>query len=52
MRSVIVTALACLVSLAALPVRAADEPDELMPGRIVIIKTAKLASSWRSPRPA
>jgi hypothetical protein len=38
MRSSIVIALACLVSLAALPARASDQPDELMPGRIVIIK--------------
>ena len=31
-------ALACVTGLVAVPVRAADEPDEDMPGRIVIIR--------------
>jgi hypothetical protein len=42
MRSfIVVAALACIVSLVA-AVHAADEPDELMPGRVVIIKNAQV----------
>ena len=38
MRSSIVAALACAVSLAVLPAHATDQPDELMPGRVVTIR--------------
>ena len=49
MRSSIAIGLACLVALICSPVRAADESDELMPGRIVIIKTGKLAKFVAKP---
>jgi hypothetical protein len=38
-----------MLTLAALPVRAADEPDELMPGRLVIIRNAKVAKFVAKP---
>ena len=40
MRSVTTAALACLLALGVSSARAADEPDELLPGRLVIIKNA------------
>jgi hypothetical protein len=48
MRSFIVVAFA-LVTLAAPSARANDEPDELLPGRAVIIKTGKLAKFVAKP---
>jgi len=45
----VVAAVACMVGLSVSPTRAADEPDELVPGRIVIIKNAKLAKFVAKP---
>ena len=42
-------ALAFVATVVAFPVRAADEPDELVPGRIVIIKDGKLAKFVAKP---
>jgi hypothetical protein len=49
MRSLHVVALTCLLGVVALRAHAADEPDELVPGRIVIIKNAKLAKFVAKP---
>ena len=40
--SCIVAALACIASILAAPADAADQPDELMPGRVVLIKNAQV----------
>ena len=42
-------ALAFVATLVAVPVRAADEPDELMPGRVVIIKNTKVVKFVTKP---
>lgn len=49
MRSLHVVALTCLLAVVALRANAADEPDELVAGRIVIIKNAKLAKFVATP---
>lgn len=38
-----------LLTCAALPAAAADEPDELMPGRVALVRTAKLAKFIAKP---
>jgi hypothetical protein len=45
----VIAAVACMVGLGVPLARAADEPDELLPGRIVIIKDAKLAKFVAKP---
>jgi hypothetical protein len=49
MRPFIVVALACLVSLAHLPAHATDQPDELMPGRTVVIRYGALRKMIAKP---
>src|SRR5262245_32342308 len=50
MRSSVVVALACVMSL-VLPVGAVDQPDDLMPGRVVIIRDGALTRMVGKPAP-
>jgi hypothetical protein len=49
MRSRVVVALGCLLNVAVLTAHAADQPDELMPGRIVVIKYGGLSRMIGKP---
>jgi hypothetical protein len=49
MPSSVAVALGCLFALAAAPAAANDEPDELMPGRIVVIREGRFAKFIAKP---
>lgn len=49
MPSSVAVALGCLLALAVAPAAANDEPDELMPGRIVFIREASFAKFIAKP---